>query len=168
VKGVALWTLGTVVAFLTTAVAFLLLANLGGPAASDLIPQAKPSNTQGSESPLVLELSEDRLEGLERRSGQRLVLGVENEGDEELSSVDLALDITSENTAQPRTRSYRETLEQLAPNESTNIEFEIDLSPPLPLEANYASTDPQAREILEIRATTSEGASAVKTAVLVP
>ena len=167
-KGVALWALGTAVAFLATAVAFLLLANLGGTAASGLIPQAKPSDTQSSESPLVLELSEDQLEGLEKRSGQRLLLGMENEGDEELSSIDLALDVTSENTARPRTRSYRETVDQLAPNESTTVEFEIDLSPPIPPEANYASTDSQAREILEVKATTPEGASAVKTAVLVP
>ena len=44
------------------------------------------------------------------------------------------------------------------------VEFEIDLSPTIPPENREANL--QAREILEVRATTSEGASAVKTAVL--
>lgn len=171
-RGVALWALGTTVAFLATAGAFLLLANLGGvPARSDPIPQVDPSQSQYSGPTLLLDLPEDRLEGLERRPGQRLALDVENGGDEELPSVDLTLDVTSEDTARPRTRSYREAVEHLAPDESTTVEFEIDLSPPMPAEgreANPAGTDPQAREILEIRATTPEGASAVKTAVLAP
>ena len=171
-KGVALWSLGAIAAFLATAGAFLLLANfLGNPAASDPIPRAEPSGAQGSESTLLLNLPEDRLERLEKRPGQRLALDVENEGDEEFPRVDLTLDATSGNTAQPRKRSYRESVGPLAPGESTTVEFEIDLSPQTPAEgreANPAGADPQPREVLEAKATTPEGASAVKTAILVP
>ena len=173
-RGVALWVLGAAVAFLVTAGAFLLLANLGGtPAASGPIPRADPSEAQDSKPILVLDLPEDRLEGLERRPGQVLALDVENGGDEEIPSVDLTLDVTSGNTAQPRKRSYRETVERLTPDELATVEFEIDLSPTMPAggregPAPPASADPQAREILEVRATTPRGASAVKTAVLAP
>jgi hypothetical protein len=171
-KGFALWFLGAVAAFLATAGAFLFLANLlGNPAASDPIPRADPSQTQGSEPTLSLNLPEDRLERLEKRPGQRLALDVENRGDEELPRVNLTLDATTSNTAQPHKRSYRETVGTLAPGESTTVEFEIDLSPQTPTEGretNTAGADPQPREVLEARATTPEGASAVKTAVLVP
>ena len=171
-KGVALWSVGAIVAFLATAGAFLLLANLlGNPAASDPIPPADPSRTQGSEPTLLLDLPEDRLERLEKKPGQRLALDVENGGDEELPRVDLTLDATSGNTARPRKRSYWETVGTLASGESTTVEFEIDLSPQMPAEgreANPAGADPQPREVLEAKATTPEGASAVKTAVLVP
>jgi hypothetical protein len=171
VKGVALWALGAVAAFLATAGAFLLLANLGGgAAASDPIPRAEPSEAQDPGPTLVLELFEDQLEELEREPGQKLTVGVENVGDEEFSSVDLTLDVTSGNTVQPHTRSYQKTIEQIAPNESTTAEFEIDLSPPIPPEDGEGSTGPdsQTREILEAKATTPEGASAIKTAVLAP
>jgi hypothetical protein len=171
VRGVALWALGAVAAFVATAGAFLLLANLGGgAAASDPIPRAEPSEAQNPGPTLALELFEDQLEELEREPGQKLTVGVENMGDEEFSSVDLTLDVTSENTVQPRTRSYQKTIGQMAPNESTTVEFEIDLSPPIPPEGGEGSTSPdsQTREILEARATTPEGASAIKTAVLAP
>lgn len=172
-RGIALWVLGAAVAFLATAGAFLLLANLGGGAeASDPIPRAEPSEAQEPGPTLALRFFEDQLEELERKSGQRLTLGVDNVGEEEFSSVDLALDVTSENTVQPHTRSYRETIEQLAPNQSTNVEFEIDLSPPIPTEygeeGSGGGPDSQIRDILEARATTPEGASAVKTVVLAP
>ncbi len=119
----------------------------------------------------MLDLSEDQLESLEKRPSQRLVLDVENGSDEELPRVDVTLDATSGNTAWPRKRSYWEAIGTLAPGESTTVEFEIDLSPQIPAEgreANPAGADPQPREVLEARATTPEGASAVKTAVLVP
>jgi hypothetical protein len=55
VKGVVLWTLGTLVAFLATAGAFLLLANLGGESATgDAIPQAEASGAQDSGPTLIL------------------------------------------------------------------------------------------------------------------
>lgn len=170
-KGVALWALGISLAFLATAGAFLLLAKLGGgTVASDPIPRAEASGTQDSEPALVLKLPEDRLEALEKRPGQKLALDVENGADEEFPSVDLALDIISENTAQPRMRSYEQTVEQLAPGEAKTVEFEIDLSPPIESETHETNpgSDPQAREILEIRGSTPDGVSAVKTAVLAP
>jgi hypothetical protein len=171
-KGVVLWALGATAAFLATAGAFLLLANLlGNPAASGPIPQASPSKAQGSGPTLLLDLPEDRLESLEKRPGQRLALDVENGGDEEIPSVDLTLDATSDNTARPRERSYRLPVGPLAPGESTTVEFEIDLSPQTPVggrEVNPTGADPQPREVLEARATTPEGVSAVKTAVLAP
>jgi hypothetical protein len=189
VRGAALWLLGASIAFLATAGAFLLLANFGSSSAtSDPIPPANPSGA-GSLKPtvevpspqavpseaglpgssLVLNIPEDRLEGLEKKSGQKLALNVENVGDEELSSVDLALGVASENTAQPQTRHYQEKVEELPPGEETSVEFEIDLSPPVQTESREAasSVDSQERrEILEIKATTPEGDSAFKTAVL--
>lgn len=171
-KSVALWSLGAIAAFLATAGAFLLLANLlGNPAASDPIPRADPSQVQSSGPTLLLDLPEERLEGLEKRPGQRLALGVKNGGDEELPRVDLTLDATSGNTARPHKRSYRESTGSLAPGESTTVEFEIDLSPQMPAEGREstpAGADPQAREVLEAKATAPEGTLAVKTAVLVP
>lgn len=170
-KGVVLWTLGTLVAFLATAGAFLLLANLGGESATgDAIPQAEASGAQDSGPTLILELPENQLEKLERKPGQKLDLDVKNGGDEEFPSVYLTLDILYENTTQPRTRSYEKTVEQLAPGETASVEFEIDLSPPIEGKTRETSrgADPPPRDILEIRATTPEGVSAVKTAVLAP
>ncbi len=169
-RSVALWLLSASVAFLVTASAFLLLANLGSdPTPGDPIPQAEPSDPDSSRTALVLKLPEDQLTGLKRGPGQRLVLDVENGGDEELPSVDLTLDVASENTARPQARYYQKTVEELAPGEAATVEFEIDLSPPTPAESGKAvpGTDPREdREILEVRATTPNGASAVKTAVL--
>ncbi len=170
-RGVALWALGAAVAFLATASTFLLLANLlGDPTTSDPIPRAEPSETEDPEPTLVLELPEDRLEGLEKIPGQRLALDLRNGGDEELTGVELALDVASENTAWPRLRSYRETVERLGAQESATIEFEIDLSPPIPPEGREQPgfVEGKTREILEVRATTPEGEAAVKTAVLAP
>jgi hypothetical protein len=163
VRGVALWALLTSIAFLATAAAFLLLASLGGAP----IPRAEPLETQ--ERPILsLKIPEDRLEELEREPGQRLILDLENGSEEELVDINLALDIVSENTAQPHARSYRETLEQLAPGETASVEFEIDLSPPTPASEPNPRAEPQYREILEARASASGGVSDVKTAVLAP
>lgn len=174
-RDVILWALGGLLAFLTTAGAFLLLANFGdGATESDPIPRAKPSTAPDLEPAsvsLLLTLSEDQLEGLQRRPGQRLALNVENGSDEELPSVELALDVVSENTARPNKRSYQQTLGPLASGEATEAEFEIDLSLPMPAgtrEKASPGSAGQTREILEIRATTPEGASAVKTAVVTP
>ncbi len=147
--------MGAAVAFLATAGAFLLFASLDL-ATSDPIPRAEPARDPGSV--LALELPENRLEGLEREPGQKLALDVENRGDEELASVDLALGVASEDTARPDTRYYQRTVEGLAQGETITVEFEIDLSSP-------SASD---RGILEFRATTPDGDSAVKTVVLAP
>ena len=171
-RSVALWILGSLVAFLATAGAFLLLASIGGGSAtSDPIPRFEPSAPESPGPTLVLKLPEDRLEGLKRDPGQRLAVDVENGGDEELPSVNLALVVASENTAQPRARYYWGTAEKLAPGEAATVEFEIDLSPPVPAEGSEdgpGTGSQEEREMLEIRATTPEGDSAVKTAVLAP
>jgi hypothetical protein len=168
VKGIALWALLTSLAFLVTASAFLLLASLGGDPESAPIPQADPSEAQ-ERATLLLKLPVDRLERLEREPGQRLTLDVENGGDEELVGVDLALDVTYEDTTQPRAGSYRRSIDQLAPSETRSVEFEIDLSPPIPAETGASGPGAeQDREILEIKATAPEGVSSVKTAVLGP
>lgn len=171
-RGVALWVLGASVAFLVMAGAFLLLANLASdPATGDPIPRAEPSDPEPPEPVLTLNLPEDRLENLERRPGQKLAVDVENSGSEELTGVDLTLDVTSENTAQPHARSYQASVENLSPATSATVEFEIDLSSPIPV-GNEAgpggASKAPTREILEARATTPEGYSTVKTAVLAP
>ncbi len=155
-------------AFLATAGAFLLLASLGSDSTiSDPIPQAEPSSRKASSPALALELPEDRLRGLQRTPGQRLTVDVENGSEEEFQSVNLALVVVSENTVRPHARYYWATSENLAPGSAATVEFYIDLSPSA--EDYPPDTGPQEeREILEIRATTPEGASAVKTAVLTP
>ena len=166
-RGVALWALLTSIAFLTTAAAFLLLASLGGYPESAPIPRADPSESQERPA-LSLKIPEDRLEELEREPGQRLTLDLENGGEEELVDVNLTLDVLSENTARPHARSYRETLERLAPDETASVELEIDLSPPVPAGEPNHGTEPQYRQILEVRASASGGISDVKTAILAP
>jgi hypothetical protein len=169
VRGVALWTLLTSLAFLVTAAAFLLLASLGGDSESAPIPRADPSETRERPT-LSLKIPEDQLERLERETGQRLTLDLENGGEEDLADVTLSLDVVSENTARPHARSYRETLEQLAPGETASVEFEINLSPPAPAGAREftSGAESQYREIIEARASASGDASDVKTAVLAP
>jgi hypothetical protein len=167
-----LWILGASVAFLAMAGAFLLLASLGGdPVTSDPIPRSDPLTPESSGPALVLKLPEDQLEELKIGPDQRLAVDVENGDDEELPSVNLALVVASENTARPGTRYYWATTENLAPKEVATVEFEIDLSPPTPAEDSEISPGvglQEDREMLEIRATTPGGASAIKTAVLTP
>ena len=171
-RGVALWILGASVAFLATAGAFLLLASLGGvPITSAPIPRAEPSTPESPGPALVLKLPEDRLEELKIGPDQKLAVDVENGDDEELPIVNLALVVASENTTRPGTRYYWATTENLAPQEVATVEFEIDLSPPTSDE--YSEVGPSSglqedREMLEVRATTPGGASAIKTAVLTP
>jgi hypothetical protein len=171
-RSLALWVLGASVAFLATAGAFLLLASLGGvPVTSDPIPQADPSAPESPGPALVLKLPQDRLEQLKIGPDQRLAVDVENGDDEELPIVNLALVVASENTTRPPTRYYWATTENVAPKEVATVEFDIDLSPPTPSEDN--EVNPRAvlqedRQMLEIRATTPGGASAIKTAVLAP
>jgi hypothetical protein len=167
VRGVAIWALLTSMAFLATAAAFLLLASLGGDPESALIPRADPSEIQEGPT-LSLNIPEDRLEELEREPGQQLTLDLENSGEEEIVNINLALDVVSENTARPHARSYRETLEQLAPGETASVDLELDLSPPTPADDPNPRAEPQYREILEARASASGGVSDVKTAVLAP
>ena len=160
-RGVLLWSLATSAAFLATAGAFLLLANLGtGPGSgSDPIPRAP----EAAGPALALRFAEDRLGELERRPDQALTLYVENRGDRELADVGVTLAVASEAALEVSVRRYEENVERLAPGERRAVEMQVDLSPP----AETSEAQDQ-REILEARATTPGGVSAVETAVLAP
>ena len=160
-RGVLLWSLATSAAFLATAGAFLLLANLrtGPGSGSDPIPRAP----EAAGPALALRFAEDRLGELKRRPDQALTLYVENRGDRELADVGVTLAVASEAALEVSVRRYEENVERLAPGERRGVEMQVDLSPP--------SDTPEAqdqREILEARATTPGGVSAVETAVLAP
>lgn len=163
-RGVISWISGAVLAFLLTAGAFLLLANLGtGPSERSLPPHPQ----SGASGPsLALSLEEDQLASLNRLPDQKLVLGVSNEGDRDLSDVNLTLKVFSENTAISEARYYRATVRSLLTGESINANFEIDLSRPIGAGPTYSGGSDPPREIIEVRATTPEGVSAVKTAIL--
>ena len=162
-RGAALWGAGAALAFFLTAGAFLFLANLAtGPAAEDL--PAAPA--RGETGPaLDLDLNRDRLASLEPAPDQELLLTVENAGGKDFSNVNLTLEASSEDTANPRSRYYRRTLRDLEAGERVEVGFLLDLSKPP--EGSAAPTASEERsEILEIRATTPEGVSEVRTAIL--
>jgi hypothetical protein len=164
VREAALWISGAALAFFVTAGAFLLLANLGtGPSEESL-----PPDPQRAESgpALELHLDEDQLASLRALPDQRFEVGVENPGDEDLSDVNLTLEVSSENTALSDARYYRETVDTLAAGGSANVRFYLDLSE---AESTIPAAVPEPpRKILEVRATTPTGVSAVKTAILPP
>lgn len=166
-REMAFWISGTVLAFVVTAGAFLLLANLATvPSARSLTPDP-PSRRP---SPVLdLQMDEDRLASLRARPGQSLDLTVKNEGDRDLEDVNLTLGVSSENTALSDPRYYHHKVESLPAGESVSVRFEFDLAA---LEQTTPASPPAApepsREILEIRATTPGGVSAVKTAILPP
>jgi hypothetical protein len=93
-------------------------------------------------------------------------VGVENSGDEDLSDVNLTLEVSSENTALSDARYYRETVDTLAAGGSTTVRFYPNLSEEQGTIPTAVPEPP--RKILEVRATTPTGVSAVKTAVLPP
>ena len=162
-RDAALWAAGAALAFFLTAGAFLFLANLAtGPAAEDL--PAAPA--RGETGPaLDLDLNRDRLASLESAPDQELLLTVENAGGKDFSNVNLTLEASSEDTANPRSRYYRRTLRDLKAGERVEVGFLLDLSKPP--EGSAAPTASEERsEILEIRATTPEGVSEVRTAIL--
>ena len=162
-RDAALWAAGAALAFFLTAGAFLFLANLAtGPAAEDL--PAAPA--RGETGPaLDLDLNRDRLASLESAPDQELLLTVENAGGKDFSNVNLTLEASSEDTANPRSRYYRRTLRDLKAGERIEVGFLLDLSKPP--EGSAAPTASEGRaEILEIRATTPEGVSEVRTAIL--
>jgi hypothetical protein len=163
VREAALWVSGAALAFFITAGAFLLLANVGtGPSEKNL--PADPG-TGKSGPDLELNLGEGTLTTLAPLPGQRFDLTVENVGSEDLSDVSLTVEVSSENTALSDARYYRKTVEELAAGESITVPFYLDLSTP-----QAGLTVPEApeppRTIVEARAATPKGVSAVKTAIL--
>ena len=152
-RGAAILVSGAALAFLLTSGAFLLLANLGSnPSERTLAPAAS-----GPEPFLTLTFGKSQLESLQQAPDQRLAPVVRNGREEPISDVNITLEVSSENTALSEVRHYRATVEKLDPGESISVPFEIDLSP--------LGQSPD-RMILEVQATTPEGLSAVRTAIL--
>ena len=161
-RSAALWAAGAALAFLLTAGAFLFLANLATAPPTQDLPAAPARGEPGPA--LDLDLNRDRLSSLEPAPDQELLLTVQNAGGRDLSNVNLTLEASSEDTANPRSRYYRRTLRDLEAGEEVEVGFLLDLSKPQ--EGSAAATDEERSEILEIRATTPEGASVVRTAIL--
>ena len=160
----ALWVSGAALAFFVTAGAFLLLANLGtGPSEKRLAPDPGPARSGPA---LELNLDEGELASLRALPDQRIEVGVKNSGDEGLRDVHLTLEVSSENTALSNASYYRETVDTLSAGRGVTVPFYIDLSSPEVTGLAVPAIPDQPRTILEVRATTPTGVSAVKTAIL--
>jgi hypothetical protein len=166
-RDVMFWLSGAALAFVVTAGAFLLLANLAtAPPEKSLNPDRAPVRSRPA---IDLRLDRDRLASLEPLPGQILDLAVENEGEEPLSDVNVILTISTENTALSDPRSYRQTVEEIPPGGAKRVRFEFDLEvPEQPARRPSAASLEPSREILEIRANTPEGNSTVRTVILPP
>ena len=166
-RDLVFWLSGAALAFLVTAGAFLLMANLATtPSEKSLNPDRAPV---GSGPAIDLQLDRERLASLEPLPDQILDLSVENEADEPLSDVSVILITSTENTALSDSRSYRQTVEKIPPSGAESVRFEFDLEvPEHPARRPLAASPEPSREILEIRATTPEGNSTVRTVILPP
>jgi hypothetical protein len=166
-RDVVFWLSGAALAFVVTAGAFLLLANLAtAPSEKSL----HPDRAAGGSGPAIdLQLDRERLASLEPLPDKILDLAVENEGDEPLSDVNVILTVSAENTALSDPRYYRQTVEKIPAGGAESVRFEFDLVvPEQPVRRPSAATPEPSREILEIRATTPEGNSVVRTVILPP
>ncbi len=160
----ALWASGAALAFFVTAGAFLLLANLGtGPSEESLPPDPRPAQSGPA---LQLNLDEGELASLRALPDQRLDVGVKNSGDEGLTDIHLILEVSSENTALSDARYYRETVDTLDAGKSTTVSFYLDLSAQESTSLTVPAAPESPRTIVEVRATTRTGVSAIKTAIL--
>jgi hypothetical protein len=165
VKDVAIWLSGAALAFFLTAGAFLLLANLATvPSEKSLAPG---QHEAGSQPAVELGLDAEQLASLRPLPDQNLDLVVKNEGGRPLSDVNLTLSVSSENTALSNSRYYRQTVEQVKVGGTANVRFGFDLSEPEQRVTGRPASEP-ARTILEIKATTPDGISTVKTVILPP
>jgi hypothetical protein len=166
VREILLWLSGAALAFFVTAAAFLFLANLAS-APSDRSLTPEPPERSGPA--LELSLNEDRLAALRPLPDQSLDLVVKNGGGKRLSDVNVTLGVSSENTAVPDSRYYRQTVKKLPPDGTATVHFEFDLSAPdHPVARPPGAVPEPSRNILEIKATTPDGVSAVRTAILPP
>lgn len=163
-REMALWVSGAALAFFVTAGAFLLLANLATVPSDRSLTPGPPSRPPGAV--LDLRLDKERLASLRARPGQGLDLTVKNEGDTDLTDVNLTLGVSSENTALPGARYYHRTVESLPAGESALVRFRFDLAAPEQSAASPPAAPEPARKILEVRATTPGGVSTVRTAIL--
>jgi hypothetical protein len=166
-RDIIFWLSGAALAFLVTAGAFLLLANLAS------IPSQKRLNPDqaraGSGQSVDLILDREQLASLRYQPDQSLALVVENQGGEQLSDVNVNLEVFSENTALSDSRYYRQTVQKIPAGEAASVRFEFDLLVPEEPVARPPTANPEpSRKILEIRATTPGGNSAVRTVILPP
>ena len=164
-RDVVFWLSGATLAFLISAGAFLLLANLAtAPSEKSLAPEPASG---GSGHAVGLRLDREGLASLRPLPDQSLDLAVENEGAERFSDVTVVLMVSSENTAFPDSRLYRHTIEKIPVGEVAKVHFVFDLAA-----SEHPATRPPtqapepSREILELRATTPEGDSTVRTVIL--
>ena len=164
-RGVAVWFSGAAVAFLLTAGAFLLLANIAtNPSEKSLAPETP----EAASPPLVeLELNADQLASLKPEPGQSLDLTVRNESSAPLTNLNVTLSVSSENTALSGSRYYRQMVEKVPATGTTDVSFGLNLSEPEQRVTGRPASEP-AREILEIKATTPDGISTTKTVILPP
>jgi hypothetical protein len=164
-RGVAIWLSGASLAFILTAGAFLLLANIAAiPSEKSLTP--KPPEA-ASRSVVGLELNEDQLASLETEPDQSLDLTVRNERSAPLSDVNVTLSVSSENTALSGSRYYRQVVGKVPAKGTADVSFGLNLSEPRQRVTGRPASEP-AREILEIKATTPDGISTTKTVILPP
>lgn len=162
-RGALFWLASTVAAFAVTAGVFIALAEMGTDPPQQSL-SADGGNRSEPRAPLNMELRESDLENLEAEEDQSLRLTLENRGERELTSINVYLALSSEDTANQNTRYYEADLEELQAGESRDIDFELDLSPPE--STGQADGSEEEMNILEARAASSEGASTIKTAVL--
>ena len=163
-RDVAVWLSGAALAFFLTAGAFLLLANLA------TIPFEKnlaPDQPEAGGPAVELVLDSEQLASLRPAPDQGLDLEVKNEGIKPLSDVNVTLMVSSENTALADYRYYRQTVEKVDAGGTADVRFGFDLSEPEQRVTGRPASE-LAREILQIKATTPDGISAVKTVILPP
>ena len=166
-KEAALWISGAAFAFFATAGAFLLLANLGtGPSERNLTPD--PPRAEAGPA-LELTLNQNQLASLRALPGQEVVVGVRNAGEEDLSHVNLTVEVSSENTALSDALYYRDNVNELPAGSSVPVRFFLDLSQresTMGAATSALAAPEPPRKIIEVRATTPEGESAIKTAIV--
>lgn len=166
-RGLLVWFIGTAIAFFITASAFLLLANFGSNTSERSLEPRSPSSRL--QLPLELNFNKDRLGSLKTLPAQKLSVNVKNQGSSIFSKVSLTLRVSSEDTRLSRSRYYQGQVSNLKAGGSETVQFELDLSP----FSGSRKEDPllpgnpeRSRILLEVQATTPEGISTVKTAVL--
>ncbi|HEX5848294.1 MAG TPA: hypothetical protein VFY59_03795 [Rubrobacter sp.] len=164
-RGVVVWLSGATLAFLLTAGAFLLLANIATiPDERTLSPKPPAA---ASQTLVGLELDPDQLASLRSSTDQNLDLTLRNEGDSPLTHVNVTLMVSSENTALSASRYYQHSVARVPARGATNLRFGFDLSEPKQHVTGRPASEP-AREILEFKATTPGGISTTKTVILPP